>query len=101
MRAFSRTPQRSGGDSHGAESKYDPPTGWLWGIKPGQKVEREGWEMPFYIFYCGPFILAGIAMFFKPDTTIQTWALEEARRRLEKEGILEDPFPDHVEPEDD
>lgn len=22
---------------------------------------------------------------------IQTWALEEARRRLEKEGILEDP----------
>ena len=25
---------------------------------------------------------------------IQTWALEEARRRLEKEGILEDPFPE-------
>lgn len=24
---------------------------------------------------------------------IQTWALEEARRRLEIEGILEDPFP--------
>jgi hypothetical protein len=24
---------------------------------------------------------------------IQTWALEEARRRLEKEGILEDPSP--------
>jgi len=22
---------------------------------------------------------------------IQTWALEEARRRLEKEGLLEDP----------
>jgi hypothetical protein len=28
------------------------------------------------------------------DYRIQTWALEEARRRLEKEGILEDPFPD-------
>jgi hypothetical protein len=26
--------------------------------------------------------------------SIQTWALEEARRRLEKEGILEDPFPE-------
>ena len=25
---------------------------------------------------------------------IQTWALEEARRRLEAEGILEDPFPE-------
>lgn len=24
---------------------------------------------------------------------IQTWALEEARRRLEIEGILEDPYP--------
>lgn len=24
------------------------------------------------------------------DCRIQTWALEEARRRLEKEGILED-----------
>jgi len=25
------------------------------------------------------------------DCRIQTWALEEARRRLEAEGILEDP----------
>ena len=29
---------------------------------------------------------------------IQTWALEEARRRLEKEGILEDPFPEGKKP---
>lgn len=26
--------------------------------------------------------------------SIQTWALEEARRRLEAEGILEDPHPE-------
>lgn len=26
-------------------------------------------------------------------SSIQTWALEEARRRLEIEGILEDPYP--------
>ena len=26
-----------------------------------------------------------------PQRSIQTWALEEARRRLEAEGILEDP----------
>jgi hypothetical protein len=25
------------------------------------------------------------------DRSIQTWALEEARRRLEAEGVLEDP----------
>ncbi|ESZ93992.1 hypothetical protein SBOR_5633 [Sclerotinia borealis F-4128] len=43
---------------------YDPPSGWLFGVKPGEKVEKEG---------------------------IQTWALEEARRRLEVEGILKEP----------
>ncbi|KAJ5333233.1 NADH:ubiquinone oxidoreductase ESSS subunit [Penicillium brevicompactum] len=37
------------------------------------------------------FLVAGVAYVFKPDTSIQTWALEEARRRLEAEGILEDP----------
>lgn len=26
-----------------------------------------------------------------PNFSIQTWALEEARRRLEAEGILEEP----------
>jgi hypothetical protein len=30
------------------------------------------------------------------NNRVTTWALEEARRRLEKEGILEDPFPDGV-----
>lgn len=25
---------------------------------------------------------------------LDTWALEEARRRLEKEGILPDPYPE-------
>jgi len=28
-------------------------------------------------------------------SSIESWALEEARRRLEAEGILEDPFPNH------
>jgi len=39
----------------------------------------------------GTSVLGIIAYAFKPDTSIQTWALEEARRRLEVEGILEDP----------
>ncbi|KAJ2892591.1 NADH:ubiquinone oxidoreductase 11.6kD subunit [Zalerion maritima] len=95
-RSFSLTTRRPA-----AEPRYDPPTGWLWGIKPGEKYEKEGWETPFYWLYCAPLLLTGVWMFFKPDTTIQTWALEEARRRLEKEGILEDPFPNHVEPEDE
>ncbi|KAK2760837.1 hypothetical protein FQN54_002076 [Arachnomyces sp. PD_36] len=73
------------------ENPYDPPTGDLFGIKPGQKYEKEGWEGVMTYGFGGSLLLAVIAYAFKPDTSIQTWALEEARRRLEKEGILEDP----------
>ena len=74
---------------------------------------KEGWENVWYLGFFGSLILAGVAYVFKPDTSyvvfvireksgkeklrtdilnrIQTWALEEARRRLEMEGILEDP----------
>lgn len=88
LRAFStRTSQRAA--DHG--NHYDPPTGYLFGVKPGQKYEKEGWENIFYFGFIGSLIATGIAYVFKPDTSIQTWALEEARRRLEAEGILEDP----------
>ncbi|KAJ6084032.1 NADH:ubiquinone oxidoreductase ESSS subunit [Penicillium sp. IBT 16267x] len=70
---------------------YDPPTGWLFGVKPGHKYVKEGWENIWYYGFIGSFLVAGVAYVFKPDTSIQTWALEEARRRLEAEGILEEP----------
>ncbi|KAK5145789.1 hypothetical protein LTR04_001212, partial [Oleoguttula sp. CCFEE 6159] len=42
-RPLSSTPiTRSAEGSH--EEHYDPPAGWLWGIKPGEKYEKEGWE---------------------------------------------------------
>ncbi|KAF2829399.1 hypothetical protein CC86DRAFT_404040 [Ophiobolus disseminans] len=88
VRTFSHAaPRRSGGH----ESHYDPPTGWLFGVKPGEKYEKEGWEGLMYWGFCGSAGLAVVAYAFKPDTSIQTWALEEARRRLEAEGILPDP----------
>ncbi|KAG9257785.1 ESSS subunit of NADH:ubiquinone oxidoreductase-domain-containing protein [Emericellopsis atlantica] len=86
-RSFSLTTRRQGG---GGGQQFDPPTGWLWGVKPGEKPEPEGWEWPMYIF-CGSIVVTAIAMAYKPDTTVSTWALEEARRRLEAEGILPDP----------
>ncbi|CAN8098502.1 unnamed protein product [Discula destructiva] len=86
--AFSvTTAQRAG--AHGPQ--YDPPTGWLWGVKPGEKAEKEGWEGLMYYGFGGSLFVFAVAYAFKPDTSIQTWALEEARRRLEAEGILEDP----------
>ncbi|OXV10029.1 hypothetical protein Egran_02214 [Elaphomyces granulatus] len=86
--AFSTRSNLNAAD-HG--NHYDPPTGYLFGVKPGQKYVKEGWENIFYFGFIGSLVVAGIAYVFKPDTSIQTWALEEARRRLEAEGILEDP----------
>ncbi|KAF1362664.1 hypothetical protein EJ07DRAFT_56991, partial [Lizonia empirigonia] len=87
-RFLSGTPTRSGG---GHDSHYDPPAGWLFGVKPGEKYEKEGWEnVTYYAFL--PLMVGFVGVYaFKPDTSIQTWALEEARRRLEAEGILPDP----------
>ncbi|KAK0742477.1 ESSS subunit of NADH:ubiquinone oxidoreductase, partial [Apiosordaria backusii] len=67
------------------------PTGWLFGVKPGEKYVNEGWENLYFYGFLGSFVVFGVAYAWKPDTSIQTWALEEARRRLEAEGILEDP----------
>lgn len=55
-------------DPHGHESHYDPPGGWLWGIRPGEKAEREGWEIPFYVM-CAGYVVAVIAYSMKEDTS--------------------------------
>lgn len=62
--AFSTTQRVRGG--HGPQ--YDPPTGWLWGVRPGEKYEKEGWEDIFFYGFYGSCILFAIAYAFKPDT---------------------------------
>jgi len=89
-RSLSSSAPRQASQETAHEDHYDPPGGWLWGIPPGQQYKKEGWENITYYGFVGGFIVAGIAYAFKPDTSIQTWALEEARRRLETEGILTD-----------
>ncbi|KAL8907257.1 MAG: hypothetical protein Q9207_001498 [Kuettlingeria erythrocarpa] len=89
LRPFSSTTLQRSGD--GAHSHYDPPSGWLWGIPPGEKREKEGWEGVWIYGFFGGLMMGVVAYAYKPDTSIQTWALEEARRRLESEGILPDP----------
>ncbi|KAI9892569.1 MAG: hypothetical protein M1814_001258 [Vezdaea aestivalis] len=75
-----------------SHSQYDPPSGWLWGVPPGQKPEKEGWENMWFYGFWGAVGITACAYVFKPDSSIQTWALEEARRRLESEGILTEPI---------
>jgi ESSS subunit of NADH:ubiquinone oxidoreductase (complex I) len=57
----------SGHDAH--ESHYDPPGGWLWGLRPGEKYEKEGWEGLAYWGFWGSFVVAGVAYAFKEDTS--------------------------------
>lgn len=45
------------------------------------------------MIFWGSLIVSGIVYQFKPDTSVSTWALEEARRRLEAEGILTERAP--------
>lgn len=66
QRQLSSTPQRLGGDAH--EDHYDPPTGWLFGVKPGEKYEKEGWENVMYWGFCGSLAFGVIAYCYKPDT---------------------------------
>jgi hypothetical protein len=54
---------------HAHEDHYDPPSGWLWGIKPGEKPEKEGWENVFIYGFFGSLIFGAVAYAFKPDTS--------------------------------
>ncbi|KAJ6259537.1 hypothetical protein Dda_5174 [Drechslerella dactyloides] len=79
-------------DDHGHhEDPYDEPTGWFLGVPPNEVRPNEGWEKLMWYGFFGAFAAFSVALVYKPDTSIQTWALEEARRRLEKEGILPPP----------
>ncbi|THV04876.1 hypothetical protein K435DRAFT_746196 [Dendrothele bispora CBS 962.96] len=68
---------------------YNEPSGWLFGEKPpppGQKRVKEGWENIWYIGMFGSMGVAAVMMYYKPDNSIQTWALREAKERMEARG---------------
>ncbi|KAK1924375.1 ESSS subunit of NADH:ubiquinone oxidoreductase-domain-containing protein [Papiliotrema laurentii] len=70
---------------------WNPPTGYLFGEKPlpaGQKRKRQAWELPYYIGMGAVFTLATVVYFYKPNTSMQDWALQEAKRRMEARGDL-------------
>lgn len=80
-RAFTTTVAvRGGGAPH-----YDPPSGWLFGVRPGEEYKKEGWEGPFFYGICGSFVVATIAYAFKPDTRyvpfLVVWMGEFGRMR--------------------
>ena len=66
QRPISSTPTRRSGDAH--EDHYDPPGGWLFGVKPGEKYENEGWENVWYYGFFGSLAFGVIGYCYKPDT---------------------------------
>ena len=60
------TALRAGDHAH--EDHYDPPTGWLFGVKPGEKYEPEGWENVWYYGFIGSLLVGVVGYCYKPDT---------------------------------
>lgn len=65
-RSMSVTSARKSAD-HG--DHYDPPTGWLWGVKPGEKAEKEGWEGIWVYGFFGSMAFGVLGYALKPDTS--------------------------------
>ncbi|EPT03947.1 hypothetical protein FOMPIDRAFT_1028280 [Fomitopsis schrenkii] len=75
--------------SHGSGPHYNEPSGYLFGEKPlppGEKRKKEGWENIWYVGMYGSMLLAGVLLYYKPDTSLSTWAYNEAKRRMEERG---------------
>ncbi|KAG6878380.1 hypothetical protein C0993_007562 [Termitomyces sp. T159_Od127] len=66
-------------EGNDSDTVEDPPP-------PGQKRVKEDWENIWYIGMYGSMAFAAVMLYYKPDTSIQTWALEEAKRRMEERG---------------
>jgi len=74
--------------SHGAPH-YNEPSGYVFGEKPpapGQKRLKEDWENIWYFGMFGSIGLAALLLYYKPDTSIQGWALKEAKARMGARG---------------
>ncbi|KAG0708934.1 ESSS subunit of NADH:ubiquinone oxidoreductase-domain-containing protein [Suillus ampliporus] len=86
-----RVPRRITGRrfaSHGPP-QFNEPSGLLFGEKPpplGQKRVKEEWENIWYVGMFGSMAMAAVLLYYKPDTSIQTWALREAKERMEARG---------------
>ncbi|KAK0533732.1 hypothetical protein OC834_000827 [Tilletia horrida] len=70
-------------------SHYNQPSGYLFGEKPppkGQKREKEDWENIWMYGMFGGMAFAGVVLLYRPDTTIQTATMGEAKKRLAESG---------------
>uniref|UniRef100_A0A7S2CWN0 NADH dehydrogenase [ubiquinone] 1 beta subcomplex subunit 11, mitochondrial n=1 Tax=Octactis speculum TaxID=3111310 RepID=A0A7S2CWN0_9STRA len=67
----------AGGHGGGGEA-------YLFGIKPGT-YRSEGWETPVLTAYAVSTLIMTVGLANRPDTTVKTWAREEAAVRMKRE----------------
>ncbi|TCD61753.1 hypothetical protein EIP91_007979 [Steccherinum ochraceum] len=75
--------------SHGHGPHYNEPSGYIFSEKPlppGQKRAKEPWERMWFWGMYGGMAAGAVMLYYKPDTSIQTWALNEAKKRMEARG---------------
>jgi hypothetical protein len=53
----------------------------------GHPKHEEGWETTIYVTYGVTALLLGVTLFFSPETSIKTWASNEAQARLDLKGV--------------
>lgn len=51
------------------DSHFDPPSGWLFGVPPGEKYKKEGWEDLWMYGFWGSLLFGVIVYAYKPDTS--------------------------------
>ncbi|GAA5987337.1 hypothetical protein JCM10908_001914 [Rhodotorula pacifica] len=68
---------------------YNEPTGRLFGeqpLAPGQKRSKEDWENIYYYGFGGSMLLGAVLIYYKPDTSIEGWARQQAKEKLAAAG---------------
>ncbi|GAA5874916.1 hypothetical protein JCM5296_003871 [Sporobolomyces johnsonii] len=68
---------------------YNEPSGYLFGEKPpapGKKRVRQDWESIYYWGMFGGMAVGGVLIFYKPDTSIEGWARQQAKEKMAAAG---------------
>ncbi|KXN72415.1 hypothetical protein CONCODRAFT_56354 [Conidiobolus coronatus NRRL 28638] len=74
----------------GGEHPINEPGGYLFGEKPlaaGEKRVKEDWETIWVWGWSAFFVIGAVGWIYKPDNSLSTWAYNEAKRRLEADGV--------------
>ncbi|CAO3613838.1 unnamed protein product [Cunninghamella blakesleeana] len=68
----------------GGGTPINEPGGYLFNEK---NPVKEGWEDIYYWGMGGGFVLMSAALYYKPDSSVMSWAKKEAEKSLKEKGV--------------